>query len=152
MCGQVREQVRGHVCGQVCERVRGWVGGCSADGRARLLRSPFWLPKEWEAALHRRASGLYLNQGYPLTLSEELVFHLPSKAQVGSFPSRREGKTEALQWSIEWATVGQETLVAKLHAELRRGECPASDTPGLQNQVRALLAALAGSASYTLAP
>jgi len=129
-----------------------WVGGCSANGSARSLRSPFWLPKEWEAALHHRTSGLFLNQGYPLTLDEEVVFRLPPKGQLGSLPAAREGRTDPLQWRIEWATIGQDKLVAKLHSELRRGECPASETPGVQQQFRALLSAVAATASFTAAP
>jgi hypothetical protein len=129
-----------------------WVGGCSSGGSFWWLHSPFWLPKEWEAALHRRQAGLYLSQGYPLILEEEFVFLLPAKAQLGPLPGVSENKTEPLQWRVEWASIGEGKLVARLRAELARGEVPAAETPGLQKQLRALLAALAGSASVTVSP
>ncbi len=62
------------------------VGLCSTAGGSRLLRAPFWLPKEWDLALHRRKAGLYLNQGYPLTLEEEFEFALPPKRNRRSCP------------------------------------------------------------------
>jgi hypothetical protein len=129
-----------------------WVGGCAATGDLRRLQSPFWLPKEWESALHRRQAGLYLNQGYPLILEEEFVFTLPAKAQPGPLPGVSESKTEPLQWRVEWARIGDEKLVVRLRAELGRGDLSAAETPGLQQQLRELLAALAVSASWSVAP
>jgi hypothetical protein len=129
-----------------------WVGGCSGSGSSRWLHAPFWLPKEWEAALHRRQASLYLSQGYPLTLEEEFVFLLPVKAQLGALPGVSENKTEPLQWRVEWASIGGEKLAARLRVELGRGEVSAAETPELQKQLRALLAALAGNVSVSVAP
>jgi hypothetical protein len=129
-----------------------WVGGCCAQGGLNWLRCPFWLPKEWDAALHRRQAGLFLNQGYPLTLDQEFLFRLPAKAQLGTLPISRESKTPPLRWKVEWASIGPGKLVARLQAELAQGEFPAADTPALQEQLRALLAAVAGGAAFSLAP
>src|SRR5690242_14836047 len=52
-----------------------FIGINSAKGEGSnsfFLHAPFWLPKEWDMALHHRKSGLFLNQGYPLTLEEEI--------------------------------------------------------------------------------
>jgi hypothetical protein len=129
-----------------------WVGGCSAGGGLRWLHAPFWLPKEWGLALHRRTAGLYLNQGYPLTLEEEFVFALPPKAEPKVLPGVIESKTEPLRWRLEWTKIGDGKLAARLHAELGRGEYSVAETPGLQKQLRELLAALAGSASWSVPP
>jgi hypothetical protein len=129
-----------------------WVGGCSTNGGLGWLHAPFWLPKEWEVALHHRKAGLFLNQGYPLTLEEEFVFALLAKAQPQSLPGVRENKTEPLRWRVEWVTIEDGKLAARLHAELARGELAAADVPRLQQQLRELLAALAVSASWTLPP
>src|SRR5713226_9446155 len=68
-----------------------------------LLHSPFWLPKEWDLALHQRKGALFLNEGYPLTLDEEFAFELPTKVQVFELPGLAENDQEPLRWRIEWA-------------------------------------------------
>ena len=129
-----------------------WVGGCSASANLRSLHAPFWLPKEWELALHRRKAGLYLNQGYPLTLDQEFVFALPAKAQPVALPGVSENKTEPLRWRMEWTKIGDDKWAARLRVELGRGEFSAAETPGLQQQLSALRAALAASAGFSVPP
>ncbi|MGD0259616.1 MAG: DUF3857 domain-containing protein [Verrucomicrobiota bacterium] len=117
-----------------------------------LLRAPFWLPKEWDLALHRRKAGLYLNQGYPLTLEEEFEFALPPKAQPAVLPGVRENSTAPLRWRVEWTKLGDDKLAARMRAELARGELTAAETPVVQRQLRGLIAALAGGASLPAGP
>jgi len=107
-----------------------WVGGCSASGSLRSLRAPFWLPKDWELALHRRKAGLHLNQGYPLTLDEEFVFALPAKHNPWPCLGVSENKTEPLRWRMEWTKIGDDKWAARLRVELGRGEFSAQK-PGL---------------------
>ncbi len=121
------------------------------EGKWRV-HSPFWLPKEWDLALHQRKAPLFLNQGYPLTLEEEIDFTLPSRAQPLALPGVVESKAEPLRWRIEWKKSGQDKLTACFRAELARGELSASDTPVLQQQLRELLGALAASATVSLPP
>jgi hypothetical protein len=128
------------------------VGLFARAGSGSLLRAPFWLPKEWDLALHRRKAALYLNQGYPLTLEEEFEFALPTKAQPAVLPGVRENSTAPLRWKVEWAKLGDDKLVARLHAELAEGELTVAETPVLQQQLRELLAALAGGASLPAPP
>ena len=128
------------------------VGLFSSAGGSRLLRAPFWLPKEWELALHRRKAGLYLNQGYPLTLEEEFEFTLPAKAQPAVLPGVSENNSAPLRWRIEWTNIGDDKLSARMRAELARGELLPADTPALQKQLRQLLGALAAGASLAVPP
>jgi hypothetical protein len=128
------------------------VGMFARAGGGGLLRAPFWLPKEWDLALHRRKAALYLNQGYPLTLEEEFEFALPAKAQPAVLPGVRENSTAPLRWKVEWAKLGDDKLVARLHAELAEGELTVAETPVLRQQLRELLTALAGGASLPAAP
>jgi hypothetical protein len=128
------------------------VGLFARAGGGGMLRAPFWLPKEWEVALHRRKAALYLNQGYPLTLEEEFEFALPAKAQLVVLPSVRENTTAPLRWRVEWTKLGDDKVVARLHAELVTGELTVAETPVLQHQLRELLGALAGGASLPPAP
>ena len=128
------------------------VGLFSTTGKGGLLRAPFWLPKEWELALHRRKAALYLNMGYPLTLEEEFEFALPPNAQPASPPGVKENTAAPLRWRVEWAKLGEGKLVARLHAELARGELTAAETPVLQKQLRELLSALAAGANLPAAP
>ena len=129
-----------------------WIGGCSAAGGVRWLHSPFWLPKEWELALHRRKAGLFLNQGYPLTLEEEFQFTLPPESQPKFLPGVSENTAAPLRWHIEWTRIGNDKLLARLRAELVRGEFSAAETLALQNQLRQMLSALAVSASWSVPP
>ena len=112
------------------------------------MLAPFWLPKEWDLALHHRLSALFLNQGYPLLLDEEFEFSLPPKAKPAGLPDARENKTEPLRWSIEWVRVGDDKLAARFRAELVRGELSLAETPVFQKQLRELFAVLAAGAFW----
>jgi hypothetical protein len=98
-------------------------------------------------ALHHRKAALYLNLGYPLTLEEEFEFALPAKAQPAVLPGVKENTTAPLRWRVEWTKLGEDRLVARLRAELARGELTVAETPVVQRQLRELLAALAAGAS-----
>jgi hypothetical protein len=125
------------------------VGLLSATGGKGQLRAPFWLPREWELALHRRKSALFLNQGYPLRLDEEIELSLPATAQQVLLPAAVENPSEPLRWQVEWSKSGDK-VIARLRVELARGELSLADTPALQKQLRELLSALAAGASFAL--
>jgi len=128
------------------------VGLFSKVGDGGLLRAPFWLPKEWDLALHHRKAALYLNLGYPLTLEEEFEFTLPAKAQPAVLPGVRENTTAPLRWRVDWTKLGDDRLLARMRAELARGELTVVETPTVQQQLRELMAALAAGASLPAAP
>jgi hypothetical protein len=128
------------------------VGLYSTAGNGGLLRAPFWLPKEWDLALHHRKAALYLNMGYPLALEEEFEFALPPKAQPADLPGARENTAAPLRWRVEWTKLDGSKLTARLRAELARGELSVAETPALQKQLRELLAALAAGAKLAAAP
>jgi len=123
-----------------CRAQGSWLGLFSAA--SRTLQSPFWLPKEWDLAVNRRTSGLFLNQGYPLTLDQQMLLTLPAGVKSLTLPAVRENEKGPLRWKIEWARVGQNKLLAKFNAELEKGEISAADVPVVQNELRTLLAAL----------
>jgi len=128
------------------------VGLMSGTDGSRLLRAPFWLPREWDLALHRRKAGLFLNQGYPLTLEEEFEFTLPAKAQPAVPPGVSGDNDAPLRWRVEWAKIGDDKLSARMRVELARGELSPAETPAFQKQLRELLAALAEGASLAMSP
>ncbi len=128
-----------------------WVGGSSTVGGAKVLYAPFWLPKEWDLALNRRSTGLFLNQGYPLTLDEEFEIRLPEGAQPAQLPRVLESTTEPLRWRIEWAKLNGDKLSARMRVELARGEFGAGETAGVQKQLRELLEATAGGVGVSVA-
>ena len=127
------------------------VGMVATAGDSRIVRAPFWLPKEWDLALHRRKAALYLNMGYPLTLEQEFTFTLPQKTQPASLPGVRESSTAPLRWQVEWTKLGEAKVAARMRVELARGELAAAETPVFQSQLRELLAALAAGASFKTA-
>jgi hypothetical protein len=124
------------------------VGLCSVTGNRWLMHAPFWLPREWDLALHHRRAPLFLNQGYPLTLSEEFELKLPDKVQTVVLPGVVENTQEPLQWRVEWTRVGDDKLLARMKAELARGELTAAETPVFQRQLRELLEALGADVTF----
>jgi len=106
------------------------------------MRPSFWLPKEWDVALHERKSALFLNQGYPLTLDEQLDFTLAHGSQVAGLATAAGGRQGPLTWKLEWTKVGDAKLRAALHAELSRGELSAAETSSLQETLQALITAV----------
>ena len=108
----------------------------------RSLRAAFWIPKEWDVALHHRRSPLFLNQGYPLTLDEEIEFKLPPASRADKTPAI-ENKEPPLRWRIEWAKVPDAKLAARFHAELVEGELSSEETIQFQKELASLFSALA---------
>jgi hypothetical protein len=121
-------------------------GLVSEAGGKRVVHSPFWLPKEWDLALHHRHSPLFLNQGYPLRLDEEFEIGLPAKAQVTVLPPTSTHNEPPLQWKLEWSRVGDDKLSARFHAELAQGELSDPQTLSFQQQLRLLMSALGADA------
>src|SRR5262249_5644378 len=99
-----------------------WVGLATDFAGQHHLRAPFFLPKEWTLALHRRQAPLFLNEGYPLSLDEEFSFEVPSEAGDCALPKPSESKTGVLHWSVEWLKSARGKLTARLTAELGHGE------------------------------
>ena len=106
------------------------------------IRAPFWLPRQWELALHRRTQPLYLNQGYPLILDQEVVLALPAGGKPPVLPALQESPGEPLPWKIEWTQPDGQSVRARLHVELPRAELDAAEALRLQNQLRGLLESL----------
>ena len=123
------------------------VGLFSTTGGGGTLRAPFWLPNEWELALHRRKAALYLHMGYPLTLEEKFEFSLPTTKQPAVLPGVKENSTAPLRWRIEWLKISDNKLAAQLRVELLRGELSSAETLAMPKQLRELLTALAGGAA-----
>jgi hypothetical protein len=129
------------------------IGIFSPSAGKCLLRSPFWLPKEWDLALNKRRTPLFLNQGYPLTLEEEIKFFLGEKAPRDLvLPAVAENNQGPLRWKMQWIQQGDRLVTAQFKSELVSGELTASETLALQKQLRSLLAALSKEASFTIPP
>jgi len=129
-----------------------WIGGASRNAGKWLLHPPFWIPKEWQAALHHRTNPLFLNDGYPLALDQEFQFTLPPKAEQEPLPGVSQNRAGPLQWRAEWVKLGDDKLSAKFHAELARGELSLAETAEFQKQLRELLAALSSGVSISVPP
>jgi Domain of Unknown Function with PDB structure (DUF3857)/Transglutaminase-like superfamily len=114
----------------------------STNSNRASLRPSFWLPKEWDLALNQRKSALFLNQGYPLTLDEQLEFTLPSRSQVARLPGPAANTRGPLKWKLEWTKPNDARLQATLRAELSTGELSVGETSALQQQLRALISAV----------
>jgi hypothetical protein len=130
-----------------------FVGLSGVAGTKRFLRLPFWLPREWEAALHRRESPLVLNLGYPLRLEQEIEINLPCDPASVTLPAPQEDTNPPLRWRIEWRPPGEGSKwTAHFTAELATGEFSASETTAFRKQLRGLLAALAEGITFPGSP
>jgi hypothetical protein len=116
------------------------------------IRAPVWLPREWDFALHSRHGPLFLNSGYPLSLDEEFEFKVPAKAKESALPGRLENGKDPFHWSLGWTRSANGNLMVDFRAELGRGELSAAETLDFQQQLRALLTALAGTAVVSASP
>jgi hypothetical protein len=125
-----------------------YVGLMPVGAGGKTVRAPFWLPKEWDLALHHRASPLFLNMGYPLTLEEEFGFALPAGSGSLVLPSPCRNDEGPLRWRIEWQKIAADKLAVKLQAELAHGELSVSEVPVFQRQLRNLLTATAAGAGF----
>ena len=126
------------------------LGLCSVAVGHATLQTAVWLPREWEIALHHRRSPLYLNQGYPLVLEEEIEFSLPKASRSAVLPKMQENTSAPLRWQIDWTNPSAGQLRLQFRAQLSAGELSASETLEFQKQLRELLTALAGGAFLSL--
>jgi hypothetical protein len=110
------------------------------------LHSPFWIPREWDVAIHARRSSLLLNEGYPLTLEEQFEIVMPPETESISLPERAENRQPPLAWTVEWKKKSETALVASFHAELARGELTIEETRSFQHELRELFQALGSDA------
>jgi Domain of Unknown Function with PDB structure (DUF3857)/Transglutaminase-like superfamily len=126
------------------------IGLVASSGQEAELRPPFWVPREWDLALHQRHNPLFLNQGYPLTLEQDFEFALPPGSKAAVLPKICENSQAPLRWRVEWATLGRDKIRARFSAQLQRGELSDGETAVLQDQLRTLLGALGSEAKLTL--
>lgn len=115
------------------------VGLVSVEPGQWHIRALFWLPRQWDLALHWRTQPLYLNQGYPLILDEEVVVALPTGSKPLVLPALQESQGDPLAWKIEWTQPNPQSVRVQLHVELARAELEATEALRLQNQLRNLL-------------
>jgi hypothetical protein len=127
------------------------VGLLSAAGGQWRLRAPFWVPKEWDLALHRRQSPLFLNSGYALTLDEQIDFAMLAGAASATVPPPRDDAVGPLYWRLNWSKTAS-GLRATLHVELERGELSDTQTRRFQQGWRELLTVLAKEATFSADP
>ena len=118
-------------------------------GAGVLLRAPFLLPAEWDAALHERSTPLYLNRGYPLTIEQEITFALPPGVEM-SLPAEHVHDSEPLRFSLRFSRGDAGTLVARLELTLTAGDLDEAATATFQTALRRLTAALSEGATHGL--
>jgi transglutaminase-like putative cysteine protease len=115
---------------------------------SRLVRAPFWIPREWDAALHLRRAALHLNQGYPLVLEQRFEISLPARSSNVSLPALGVNDEPPLRYRLEWSRKDNGALLASLRVELTAGDLTLEQTPTFQAQLRALFEALTQAAVY----
>lgn len=112
-------------------------------GGKQVLHAPFWLPEEWDLAMHQRQAALFLHHGFPLTLDQEFEIILPQGTRPATLPEVQETTEQPLRWRVEWKQSVPGHLLARLRAELARGELSIAETAALQQQLRRLHSAVA---------
>jgi len=127
-----------------------WTGLVVPVGESVLVRAPFLLPSEWSLALHERTTPLYLNRGYPLTLTQDLTFVLPEGTERPRFPEASAGDRGPLRWRVEWRLEGARVR-AVLEVVLAKGELDWEETVAFREELRRLYEVL-GLGALTSAP
>jgi hypothetical protein len=129
-----------------------WSGLVSVlPGGGRLVRAPFWLPREWEGALHPRRSALHLNEGYPLTLEQRYRVALPPGAARPALPVARSSENGPLRYALRWSQEGT-SLLAVLRIEVARGQLDDQETAAFQAQLRGLMAVVGEGTTFGVEP
>jgi hypothetical protein len=111
------------------------------------LHVPFWLPIEYDLAMHRRATPLFLQQRYPFLFDQEIEVSLPTGRKV-ALPAPQENTEAPLRWKIEWIQPGERTILARFQVELARGDLAVEEVGALQSQLGKLLTFLAEGATF----
>jgi len=126
-----------------------WAGLAGSVTASQIVRAPFWMPREWETAIHKRRLPLYLNQGYPLAMDQEIQIRLPPGASRVLVPASQADEKGPLRWRVDWLYQGGDKVTAHLVAELSRGELSWEETVAFQSQLAALMGTLGEGVSYT---
>ena len=79
-----------------------WTGLMSALPKStlRLMRAPFWLPREWAVATLPRVSPLELNEGFPMKFHRRLHDHIASWRDALGCPHHAAGDQQRLLLEI----------------------------------------------------
>jgi hypothetical protein len=110
----------------------------------RLLSAPFWLPREWDQALDDRRGPLFVGEGYPLELIEQVEFETLVSGSAALPPSLRRD-SGPLRWTIAWSSeTGR--VRARLELFLDTGELDLAGTHAFQAGLRLLYEDLAAGA------
>jgi hypothetical protein len=126
------------------------IGICERQGSEAILRSAFWIPTEWMAALHGRDKPLFLNDGYPLLLKQRLEMKVPFDVSHPRLPREEHSKNGPLHWSLVWSHTSEKGVVGRLECELLKPELSREETIQFQKQARELLGALAQTAAFSV--
>jgi hypothetical protein len=129
---------------------RGTMAGLESalPGGSRLLRAPFWLPRDWDAAVHPRRSGLFVHDGYPLRLEQTVDVDLPNGARDVGLPEPVEEAQGPLRFRSVWTREATGAVRARLEIEAATGEIGPAETGAFQDGLRRLLAAVAQGLTY----
>jgi hypothetical protein len=129
---------------------RGTMAGLESalPGGARLLRAPFWLPRDWEAAVHPRRSGLFVHDGYPLRLEQTVDVELPAGAREVALPEAVEQAQGPLRFKSAWTRDATGVVRARLEIEAARGEIGPAETGAFQDALRRLMGVVAQGVTY----
>jgi hypothetical protein len=117
------------------------IGMCAFDETNGFLISPLFVPSEWTVALHARRQPLFLNDGYPLMLSERAEIKLPAGARV-ELPHEARSNENPLRWSLAWSKHRDDVVLVRFDCELTKAELSMQETTQFQRQLRHLFTVL----------
>jgi transglutaminase-like putative cysteine protease len=117
------------------------IGICALDTTNGFVRSPLLIPAEWTIALHSRRQPLFLNDGYPLLVSEGAEIKLPRNVRA-ELPPDTKNEQGPLRWSVSWSRSSDKALMVALDCELAKSDLSMAETTQFQRQVRELFTVL----------
>ena len=114
------------------------------------MRLCCWLPKEWATAQLPRTMPLQLNEGYPMEITQNCVFHLPADVHDIKLPSPQHEDNAVLSWKLTWSQVSPSEVDAKLELSLLKAKLDSTDTQAFQTSCRHLQDTLQDGLSFQI--
>ena len=114
----------------------------------RLVRLPAWLPREWTEATLPRTTPLYLNQGYPMEMTQTWTMQVPAGASALKIPEAQSDPSSILSWKLSWTATSPTGVTAQLELSLLKADLTLEEARDFQASCHHLEEALQNGFSF----
>lgn len=108
----------------------------------RILNAPFLLPAQWSELEQTRTRSLYIQQGYPGELEQQIIFRLPPDSGTVLIPEAAGTEDGPLRWRVVWRQTSGSSLEVNCWIAWPDGEMNRSQTELFEMEWKRLRAAV----------